>query len=137
VPEKDWQNDVRLGLRRQRKARAVLGLPETAGVAEVRRAFRRGSLATHPDAHPGDPEARRRFHLICAAYKCLTEGELCAAMDELEAPPAAPGGDRYRLDNPWGYWCWWRDKYFDAGAPDAPAAGAGADRKDRDGPVRL
>ncbi len=19
---------------------------------------------------------------------------------------------KYRLDNPWGYWCWWREKYF-------------------------
>jgi len=27
--------------------------------------------------------------------------------------PVAETEGNYRLDNPWGYWCWWREKYFE------------------------
>ena len=111
--EKDWQAETRLVRERERKARAILGVSETAGRAAIRRAFRQASLADHPDVNPANEEAARRFHIVCCAYRCLTEGESCAVLDQLEAPPEAAADSRYRLDNPWGYWCWWRDKYFD------------------------
>ena len=109
--ERDWQADVRLHRRRERASRALLGVSETAGRAEIRQAFRRAALASHPDVNPGD-DAPGRFRLIYSAYKCLTRGEFCAALDQFEAPPDGPADTRYRLDNPWGYWCWWRERYF-------------------------
>ncbi len=111
MARKDWQAEYDRMQERGRKSRAILGITEKAGAAEIRRAFRRASIACHPDRNEDDAEASRRFHLVRCAYKFLTEGEACAALDELESPPAAIDGD-YRLDNPWGYWCWWRDKYF-------------------------
>ena len=111
--EKDWQAETRLLRQREGKARAILGVSATASRAELRRAFRRASLANHPDMNPADKDAERRFHLICCAYRCLTEGKSCPALDKLQGPPQAPTDTRYRLGNPWGYWCWWRDKYFD------------------------
>jgi len=112
VLDRDWQAEIGLLRRRERKARAILGVLDTTDRGGIRRAFRRATLVNHPDLNPGDEETARRFHLIRCAYKCLTEGESCAALDELEPAPEAPGDTKYRLDNPWGYWCWWREKYF-------------------------
>jgi len=113
VLEKDWQAEIRLLRRRERKARAILGVSDAAGRQEIRRAFRQAVLASHPDVNPADAETARRFHLVCRAYRCLMDGESCATLDELQAPPEVPAETHYRLDNPWGYWCWWRDRYFD------------------------
>jgi hypothetical protein len=113
VPERDWQAEIRTLRRRERQARAILGVSETAGRSEVRRAFREASRASHPDANPGDRAAEARFRLICCAYKHLMEGQPCTALDRLAAPPEPAPDGKYRLDNIWGYWCWWRETYFD------------------------
>jgi DnaJ-class molecular chaperone len=113
VFEKDWQAEIRTLSRRDRQARAILGVSETAGRPEIRRAFREASRVNHPDVNPGDKDAEARFRLICCAYRHLTKGQPCAALDELEAPPEGTTDGKYRLDNTWGYWCWWREKYFD------------------------
>jgi DnaJ-class molecular chaperone len=110
---RDWQADIRLLRRRTQAARAILGVSDDAGPEEIRTAFRRTSLACHPDCHPDDEDAPRRFHLACCAYRCLTEGECCDQIDGVAGPHEAPEGDGPRMDGPWGYWCWWRDKYFD------------------------
>jgi len=112
VPDRDWQADISLLQERERKARMILGVSETAGQREIRRAFRRASLEHHPDASGGGGSSRR-FHLIHCAYKFLTEGRACAALDELAAPPPATTDGKYRQDNPWGYWCWWRESFFE------------------------
>lgn len=112
MPDRDWQAEIALLKERNLKSRAILGVSETADRAEIRRAFRRASLAHHPDANPEDAGSAARFHLICCAYKLLTEGKACAALDNLVCPAPPHTDGKYRLDNPWGYWCWWRDKYF-------------------------
>jgi len=113
VRDKDWQAEVELVRRRNAAARAVLGVSATAGDREVRRAFRRASLASHPDLNREDRDAARRFHLVCCAYRWLTRGEPCAALDEFAAELVAVHHGKYRIDNAWGYWCWWRETYFE------------------------
>ena len=110
--DRDWQAEIAVARERDRKSRAVLGVSETADRAEIRRAFRRASLVHHPDVNEGDGQASRRFHLLRCAYKFLTEGEPCAALDEVDEPSRPHTGDKYRRDNPWGYWCWWRETFF-------------------------
>ncbi len=97
---------------RDRKSRALLGVSENADKAEIRRAFRRASLAHHPDASGGDADAVSRFHLVCCAYKFMTERQACAELDALNEPSRPHTNGKYSLDNPWGYWCWWRENYF-------------------------
>lgn len=54
-------------------ARAVLGLPPAGevGAEDVRRAYKRAALASHPDKPGGSHE---RFQKVGQAYKVLTEG---------------------------------------------------------------
>jgi len=112
MPDSNWQADIALLQERTRKARAILGVPKSAARQEIRRAFRQASLAHHPDVNGNDEESLRRFHLACCAYKFLTEGEFCAALDELGSPPPELKDGKYQMDNPWGYWCWWRENFF-------------------------
>ena len=112
MPGRDWQAEISLLQERERKAQAILGVSEAADKQDIHRAFRRASLSLHPDMSSGDVDSSRRFHLACCAYKFLTEGEACTALDELDAPPPLQTHGKYRMDNPWGYWCWWRACYF-------------------------
>lgn len=52
---------------------AVLGVPPEAPVDEIKRAYRRLALASHPDRHPGDVEAEERFRTISTAYAVLSD----------------------------------------------------------------
>jgi hypothetical protein len=112
MPENDWQDEISLTLQRDHKARAILGVSETADDGEIRTAFRRACTEHHPDANGGDAGAAHTFHLICCAYKCLTEGDTCPDLDALDTPPPPPTAEQYDRENPWGYWCWWRENFF-------------------------
>lgn len=48
---------------------------------EIVRAYRRLALGVHPDAHPEDPEATRRFREISEAYEVLAHPGRRAAYD--------------------------------------------------------
>jgi len=112
VPDRNWQTEIAREQERDRKSRAILGVSETADKADIRRAFRRASLAYHPDASGRDGDPSRRFRLVCCAYEFLAKGKACAALDELDEPSGAHTDGKYRMGNPWGYWCWWRENYF-------------------------
>ena len=48
---------------------------------EIVHAYRRLALGVHPDAHPEDPEATRRFREITEAYEVLADPERRQAYD--------------------------------------------------------
>ena len=52
-----------------------LGLPRTASQAQVKKAFREISLTAHPDKHPNDKGAAKRFEKIQRANDFLTKPE--------------------------------------------------------------
>ncbi|CAM9758811.1 unnamed protein product, partial [Ectocarpus fasciculatus] len=55
------------------EAYELLGLePEPEKTAEeIKKAYKRKSLATHPDKNPGDPEATAKFQQVAEAYLSL------------------------------------------------------------------
>ena len=66
---------------------AILGVPPTASVTEIGRAYRKAALQWHPDkwATASDPErqaALERFQIINAAHEELTDPVKRAAYDE-------------------------------------------------------
>jgi curved DNA-binding protein CbpA len=50
-----------------------LELGPAASHEDIVRSYRRLALGAHPDAHPGDPEASRRFREITEAYEVLAD----------------------------------------------------------------
>ncbi len=51
----------------------VLGVPRTATVEEIKRAYRKLARQHHPDRNPGDKQAETRFKEIQAAYDTLSD----------------------------------------------------------------
>jgi preprotein translocase subunit Sec63 len=112
VWDRDWQAEIRLLQKREQRAREILGVPDTAGQEDIKRAWRRESLKHHPDRNGGSTESHQSFVLINCAYRFLTEGLGCDELDSAQSPGPVLTDGKYRLDNPWGYFVWWRDKYF-------------------------
>lgn len=75
----------------------TLGIERTANTADIREAFRR-LLYLHPDKHPGDPSAGKRFAQIVEAHAELSDPARRAKYDADQASAsAAPGGSRSAL----------------------------------------
>jgi molecular chaperone DnaJ len=68
---------------------AVLGVERDASPAEVKQAYRRLALDSHPDRFPGDPDAETRFRRISEAYAVLGDAAKRARYDRsLRLPDA-------------------------------------------------
>ncbi|MHB8959521.1 MAG: DnaJ domain-containing protein [Candidatus Limnocylindrales bacterium] len=59
----------------------ALGVPPSATPAQIRRAFRSIARASHPDVHPGDPDAERGFMRASRAYEVLSDPARRAVYD--------------------------------------------------------
>ena len=110
--DRDWQAEIRLLQMREKKARERLGVSDSASREDIKRAWRRESLKHHPDHNGGSVESHRRFVRINCAYRCLTEGVGCDELDSEKLLSEALADGKYRRDNPWGYFVWWRENYF-------------------------
>jgi hypothetical protein len=53
------------------RARQTLALPEYASLEDIKGAYRRLALTSHPDRHPEDPQAEARFRIVTHAYEVL------------------------------------------------------------------
>lgn len=73
------------------QARRVLGVSADADTEEIRRAYRRLAKTAHPDLHPNDPDATRRFRDIQAAFIELTnDQDETPPKQEVTPPPPTP-----------------------------------------------
>jgi len=71
----------------------VLGLPEDADAAAIKKAFRDLAKKHHPDANPGDKKAEERFKELSQAYEILSDPEKRRRYDAMRSSPyAQPGG---------------------------------------------
>jgi hypothetical protein len=67
----------------------------------------------HPDHNPNDPDANRKFTLVKCAYELLAFDKHCETiLEEIKSWPGPPHDGKYRIDNPWKHFVWWRDKFF-------------------------
>jgi len=100
-------------LQARRAARKILGVEELATKEQLKKAYRRASLKYHPDHNPNDCDADKRFVLVKCAYELLSEDKPCdILLEEIKSWPGVPEDDKYKLDNLWGYFLWWRERFF-------------------------
>jgi molecular chaperone DnaJ len=79
----------------------ILGVPETATVEEIKKAFRRLAKQYHPDRNPNNAQASERFKEINEAHDVLSDAEKRKKYDQLRrygafagAGSGGPGGGR-------------------------------------------
>jgi len=112
--DKDFGERILRDLLARRAACRILDVGENAGAEELKRAFRRVPVKYHPDHNPGDEDAQRQFLLAKCAYELLAHDVPCDSLaEQMETDCEAPPDSRYRLDNAWGRFLWWREKFFD------------------------
>ncbi len=71
---------------------AVLGVPKNASETEIKKAFHKLARANHPDAHPGDAAAERRFKEATEAHSVLSDTKQRQEYDQVRALSAGPFG---------------------------------------------
>lgn len=108
----------------RKAAREILGVEEHASLGDIKRAYRRAAKEHHPDRHDNSKDANQKCALINCAYEMLAFGKPCPEV--LEDIEARPGGHevKYCLENSWGYFLWWREKFYE----DCPDARPGIQR---------
>lgn len=108
-----FQERIRRDMEGREIARRILGVDGKASAHELKRAWRKACKENHPDRNPGDPDAGRRFAAVNCAYRLLACGEPCEMFIENNPTQHATSEDeKYRLNNAWGLFLWWRDRFF-------------------------
>lgn len=109
----DFVETIILDLKARHAASQILEVGESVNRTELKKAYRRASLRYHPDHNQRDSDANKKFILVKCAYELLAEDKSCPALlEEISCWPGVPDDEKYKLDNPWGHFLWWRDKFF-------------------------
>ncbi|GAB6899788.1 DnaJ C-terminal domain-containing protein [Kineosporia succinea] len=72
---------------------SVLGVPQNASAADIKKAYRKVARTHHPDANPGDNAAEKRFKEVGEAYAVLSDPEQRQQYDAIRA--MSRGGARF------------------------------------------
>ncbi|SLM38519.1 DnaJ domain, conserved site [Lasallia pustulata] len=70
----------------------ALGVPTNASELDIKKAYRKLAITTHPDKNPGDETAHARFQAIGEAYQVLSNDDLRKQYDKFGKEQAVPGG---------------------------------------------
>ena len=69
----------------------VLGVPDSASQADIKKAYRRLAKQYHPDANPDNPKAAERFKEISEAHSVLSDAEKRKQYDQMRRLGAFDG----------------------------------------------
>ncbi len=72
----------------------ILGVPDSASQADIKKAYRRLAKQYHPDANPNNPKAAERFKEISEAHTVLSDSEKRTQYDRMRRYGAFDGATR-------------------------------------------
>jgi hypothetical protein len=111
----DFMKKITKDLEARKAASKILDVSESANINELKKAYRKAATRYHPDHNGNTPEANKKFVLIKCAYELLAFDKPCdKLLEEINSWPGMPEDGKYRIDNPWGHFLWWREKFFDS-----------------------
>jgi len=111
----EFMERITHNLEAHKAASKVLGVSEDADQNYLKKAYRKASMKYHPDHNPHDPDASKKFALVKCAYELLAEDKPCLELlEKINTWKGVPEDEKYKLDNPWGHFLWWREKFFDS-----------------------
>jgi hypothetical protein len=109
----EFMERITRDLEARKAACKILQVQDDASKEQLKKAYRRASMEYHPDHNPRDPDANKKFALVKCAYELLAEDKPCPEiLEEINTWEGVPEDGKYKLDNPWGHFLWWRDKFF-------------------------
>ncbi len=112
----EFMEKITRDLEARKAAYKILEIEEDASKEQLKKAYRRAAMKYHPDHNQSDPEANQKFALIKCAYELLTSDKPCdKLLEEINSWPGVTEDEKYNLDNPWGHFLWWREKFFVSG----------------------
>src|SRR5690242_855316 len=79
---------------------AILGVPQDADAAEIKKAYRKLARKHHPDQNPGDAAAEQRFKDVGEANSVLSDPEQRREYDAIRQ--MTRGGARFTAGGPGG-----------------------------------
>jgi hypothetical protein len=113
--DSDFMEKITRDLEARKAACNILEVEENADKQQLKKAYRRAAIKYHPDHNASSPEANKKFTLIKCAYELLAFDKPCnKILEEINSWPGVPEGGKYRIDNTWGHFLWWREKFFDS-----------------------
>jgi curved DNA-binding protein CbpA len=111
----DFMAKITKDLEARKAAGKILDVSESAGLNELKKAYRKAAAKYHPDHNGNTPEANKRFVLVKCAYELLAFDKPCdKLLEEINSWPGVPEDKKYKLDNAWGHFLWWREKFFES-----------------------
>jgi len=111
----EFMERITRDLEARKAACKILEVEEMADKQQLKKAYRRAAIKYHPDHNESSPDANKKFTLINCAYELLAFDKPCdKILEEINSWPGVPEDGNYRIDNPWGHFLWWREKFFDS-----------------------
>jgi|GEM_PF-4371395 len=89
-------------------AREVLGVGPSAGLKEIKRAYRLLARQLHPDTDPSDETLAERFRIVSEAYEILTTKRNVRSRILI-----AQRSGETKQPQPASYHQWWLDRFRD------------------------
>jgi len=109
----EFMERITSDLEARKAACKILKVEENATRDQLKKAYWRAAMKYHPDHNQDDPEANRKFTIIKCAYELLANDKTCdKLLKEINSWSGVIKDEKYNLDNPWGHFLWWREKFF-------------------------
>jgi len=110
--DSEFMERISLDLEARKAACKILEVTEQADQCELKKAYRLAVKKHHPDRCGNSPDANKKFALVNCAYELLALGKPCPGiLESISAWTGIPEDEKYRLDNSWGHFLWWQEKF--------------------------